>query len=70
VGVLLTGVEGVVGVVGVAGVLGVVGVPADVSEPGVALVAVVELGWPEPHPTAIKQQTTPTTKQIPYFRAI
>jgi len=52
-------------------VAGVVDVPVGVSVPGVALVAVAEFDWPEPHPAAIKQQATPTTtKQIPYFRAI
>ena len=61
VGVLFTGVEGVVGVDGVL---------TDVPVPGLALVTVAELDRPEPHPAAIKQQTTITTKQIPYFRAI
>jgi hypothetical protein len=71
--VLFTGVVGVVGVVGVEGVVGVVGVEGvlgGVSVLGLALVAVAELDRPEPHPAAIKQQTTTTTKQIPYFRAI
>ncbi|MGA2962897.1 MAG: hypothetical protein ABSD96_14560 [Candidatus Korobacteraceae bacterium] len=64
---LLTGGVGVL----FTGAVGVVGVPAGVSVLGLALVAVVELGWPEPHPASIKQQAaTTTTKQIPYFRAI
>jgi len=57
--------------IGAEGVVGVVGALTDVPVPGLALVAVAELDRPEPHPAAIKQQTTITaTKQIPYFRAI